>query len=63
MWLVDQLEIEQGKRRMMEGNFAAARYHLNASRRRPLKVRMALLALQVAPRLVRGAYLTPRPSS
>jgi glycosyltransferase involved in cell wall biosynthesis len=62
LWLVDQLEIEQGKRRLMEGNFAAARYHLNASRRRPLTLRMALLALKVAPWLVRGAYRTLRPS-
>jgi glycosyltransferase involved in cell wall biosynthesis len=61
MWLVDQLEIEQGRRRILEGNFAAARYHLNASRRRPFTVRMALVALQIAPRLVRGA-LTLRPS-
>src|SRR5262245_5679739 len=62
MALVDQLEIEQGKRRIIEGNFAAARYHLRAARERPFKLRMVLLALKVAPRAVRAAYLRLRPA-
>ena len=62
MALVDRLEIEQAKQRIVEGNFAAARYHLNASRERPWKLRLALVALQIAPRLMRGAYLRLRPS-
>jgi glycosyltransferase involved in cell wall biosynthesis len=62
MALVDQLEIEQGKRRIIEGNFAAAQYHLSAARERPFKLRMVLLALKVAPRAVRAAYLRLRPA-
>jgi glycosyltransferase involved in cell wall biosynthesis len=62
MSLVDQLEIEQGKRRIIEGNFAAAQYHLSAARERPLKLRMVLLALKVAPRAVRAAYVRLRPA-
>ena len=62
MALVDRLEIEQAKQRIVEGNFAAARYHLNAARERPWKLRLALVALQIAPRLMRGAYLRLRPS-
>jgi glycosyltransferase involved in cell wall biosynthesis len=62
MALVDRLEIEQGKQRFLEGNFAAARFHLSAARDRPLKVRLALLGLRVSPRLLRGAYLRFRPA-
>jgi glycosyltransferase involved in cell wall biosynthesis len=62
MSLVDQLEIEQGKRRIIEGNFAAAQYHLSAARERPFKLRVVLLALKVAPRIVRAAYLRLRPA-
>ncbi len=57
MQLVDRLEIEQAKRRLFEGNFAAAQYHLSAARERPLKLRLALLALRLAPRLVRAVYV------
>ena len=57
MALVDRLEIEQAKQRLVEGNYAAARYHLSASRERGLKRRLALMALQVAPRMIRSAYL------
>jgi hypothetical protein len=63
MALVDRLEIEQGKRRFLEGNFAAAQYHLSAARERPFSVRLALLALRLSPRLLRGAYLKLRPSA
>jgi hypothetical protein len=62
MALVDRLEIEQAKLRIVEGNFAAARYHLNAARERPWKLRLALVALQIAPRMMRGAYIRLRPS-
>lgn len=57
MMLVDRLEIEQARLRFAEGNFAAARYHLSAARERPFTRRLALLALRVAPRLARVAYL------
>jgi hypothetical protein len=63
MALVDRLEIEFGKRRMLEGNFAAARYHLAAVHERPFTLTLALLALRVAPRLLRATYLKLRPSS
>jgi hypothetical protein len=62
MTLVDRLEIEQGKQRFLEGNFAAAEFHLRASRVQPLKVRLALLGLRLSPRLLRGAYLRFRPA-
>jgi glycosyltransferase involved in cell wall biosynthesis len=62
MALVDRLEIEQGKQRFLEGNFAAAQFHLSAARDRPLKVRLALLGLRLSPRLLRGAYLRFRPA-
>ncbi len=62
MRLVDRLEIEQGKQRIVEGNFAAARYHLSAPREQPLKLRFARMALRVAPRLVRAAFLRLRPA-
>ncbi len=58
MALVDRLEIERAKRRVLEGNFAAARYHLAAPRRRGLRLRAALLALRVAPRLARRLYIS-----
>ena len=62
MALVDRLEIEQGKRRLIEGNFAAARYHLSAARRQPIKLRLTRLALRIAPRLVRACCVRLRPS-
>ena len=63
MTLIDRLEIEQAKRRIVEGNFVAARYHLAIARERPWKLRLALVALQVAPRLMRAAYLRMRPAA
>jgi glycosyltransferase involved in cell wall biosynthesis len=63
MTLVDRIEIEQGKRRLLEGNFAAARYHLSAPRRQPVKLRLARFALRVAPRLVRSCCLRLRPAA
>ena len=55
--LVDRLEIEQAKQRVIEGNFAAARFHLAAPRERGLRLRAALLAIRVAPKLARRIYL------
>lgn len=60
MQLVDRLEIEQGKLRILEGNFAAAQYHLAATRERPFKLRLAIVALRIAPRLVRAVYVRGR---
>jgi glycosyltransferase involved in cell wall biosynthesis len=60
MQLVDRLEIEQGKLRILEGNFAAAQYHLAASRERRFTLRLAILALRIAPRLVRAVYVRGR---
>jgi glycosyltransferase involved in cell wall biosynthesis len=62
MALLGRLEIEQGKQRFREGNFAAAQFHLSAARERPLKIRLALLGLRLSPRLLRGAYLRLRPA-
>src|SRR5262249_33492004 len=44
MALVDRLEIEQGKQRFLEGNFAAAHYHLQAAREQTWKIRAAAVA-------------------
>jgi len=63
MSLVDRLEVEHGKQRLLEGNFAAAQYHLGSARERTLKLTLATLALQVAPRLTRMLYLRMRPSA
>jgi hypothetical protein len=62
MALVDLLEIERARQRFVEGHFAAARYHLSAARDRPWKARLALVALKIAPRLIRSVYLWLRPS-
>jgi hypothetical protein len=62
MTLVDHLEIEQAKRRILEGNFAAARYHLNVPERPSLKWKIARFALHLAPHLVRAAYVRLRPA-
>jgi glycosyltransferase involved in cell wall biosynthesis len=61
MALVDRLEIEQAKQRIAEGNFHAARYHLNAAHERSWKLRACRVALSVAPRLLRAVYLRLRP--
>ena len=60
MQLIDRLEIEQGKLRILEGNFAAAEYHLAATRERPFKLRLAIVALRIAPHLVRAIYVRGR---
>jgi hypothetical protein len=59
--LVDRMELEQAKARIAEANFAAARLHLQSSRSHPVKTRLALVGLRVAPHLVRRVYLALRP--
>jgi glycosyltransferase involved in cell wall biosynthesis len=59
--LLNGLEVEQGKMRLVEGNFAAARYHMTASKPKTLRLRAALFGLHVAPWLMRRLYLTLRP--
>lgn len=54
MALVDRLEIEQGKCRLREGDFAAAQHHLSAARVRPLKLRLVLMALRLSPLTARA---------
>jgi len=61
MALVARLEV-QAKHRIVERNFAAARYQLAVPRERPWKLRLALVAIQVSPRLMRAAYLRMRPT-
>jgi glycosyltransferase involved in cell wall biosynthesis len=61
MKAIDAIEVEKGKRRLIEGNFPAARYHLAATRRPPLKIRLALLGLHVAPAAVRRLYAALHP--
>jgi glycosyltransferase involved in cell wall biosynthesis len=58
--LLSRLELEQGKQRLAEGNFVAAEYHLSASRVRSLKLRACLVALKIAPSLIRRVYLLMR---
>jgi hypothetical protein len=56
MWLIDRLEIEQAKCRMLEGHFDAARFHLASARRPTWRIRVALAALRLTPRLARVVY-------
>ena len=58
--LMSRLEVEQGKQRMLEGNFAAARHHMAVSEPKTLRHRAALLGLRVAPRLIRRLYMAWR---
>ena len=60
MRLVDRLEIELGKRRFIEGNFAAAQFQFSSTHDRSIGVRLSLFALHVAPRLWRAIYLRAR---
>ena len=62
MSLVDRLEIEQGKQRVVEGNFAAAQYHFQAARTQTWKLRAVALGLRVSPRLLRAVYMRLRPA-
>ena len=61
MQMGDAVEVEMGKRRLIEGNFAAARHHLGSTKHRPLKLRLALLGLRLAPGLVQRLYTAMRP--
>jgi glycosyltransferase involved in cell wall biosynthesis len=45
------------EQRIVEGNFAAARYHFAAARHRPWRVRAAQLALNISPRLLRRLHI------
>jgi glycosyltransferase involved in cell wall biosynthesis len=58
--LMNRLEIEQAKQRLLEGNFAAARYHMSASRPKTLRLRAAEIALRISPKLLRRVYLAMR---
>jgi hypothetical protein len=60
MQLADRLQIEQGKQQIIEGRFEAARHHLAATRQRPLKLKLAMIALSVAPNLLRAIYVRRR---
>jgi hypothetical protein len=55
--LHDRLAIEEAKQRIRELNFAAARSRLAATRHRGIKVKLALIGLRIAPRLLRRLYL------
>jgi glycosyltransferase involved in cell wall biosynthesis len=61
--LIDRLEIERAKQRMLEGDFAAAQHHLSASRERSLKIRLAMVGMRIAPRLVCALYARARTRS
>jgi hypothetical protein len=60
MTLVDRLEIEEARQRFIEGNFAAAQFHLYSSRDRTIEMRVARMVLSVAPRLARAVYVRLR---
>jgi glycosyltransferase involved in cell wall biosynthesis len=60
LMLLNRLEIEHGKQRLIEGNFAAARHHMAAAQPKSLRLRATLLALRVAPQLLRRIYLAIR---
>jgi glycosyltransferase involved in cell wall biosynthesis len=61
MQMGDAVEVEMGKRRLIEGNFAAARHHFAATKHRSLKQRLALLGLRLAPGLVQRLYMATHP--
>ena len=58
--LNNQLEIERGKQRFIEGDFPAASHHIAASRPKSLRLRATLVALRVAPETLRRVYLAVR---
>ena len=55
-----QLDIERAKQQLVAGDYLAARRHLVAGARGSMKARLANVALNVAPRLLRRAYLAWR---
>jgi GT2 family glycosyltransferase len=58
--LADCLEVERAKCRIADGNFPAALEHLRLAKTRALKVRVALVALRIAPRLLRRVCVRAR---
>ncbi|HYM25626.1 MAG TPA: glycosyltransferase family A protein [Vicinamibacterales bacterium] len=58
--LSDALGIERAKARLRDADFDGALHHLASTRKRSLKWQLALIGLQVAPRLLRRAYLVTR---
>lgn len=58
--LDESLEIELARRRILEGDFAAARHHLSILKGLRLKVRLARLGLRFTPRLLRMVYVRVR---
>jgi glycosyltransferase involved in cell wall biosynthesis len=60
MRLRTELDIEEAKQRLVQGDFDAARERLAPHHRRSLKLRAVSLALRIAPRLFRRAYLVLR---
>jgi len=58
--LRSHLEIERAKQQLIEGNFAAACHHLSISHPKTLRSRATLLAMHVAPHLLRRVYLALR---
>ena len=59
--LMNRLDVEQGKLRLIEGNFAAAVHHMTVSGPKTLRLRAALVGLKLAPRVFRRLYLALRP--
>jgi glycosyltransferase involved in cell wall biosynthesis len=59
-YLQTEIEVEEAKRRLVEGNFAAARTRLARYRPARLKIRAVRLGLIIAPRLLRRVYLSLR---
>jgi hypothetical protein len=60
--LRDALEIERARRRLCDGEFEAARGHLERATALSFKHRVALAALRVAPSVVRWVYCALYPA-
>ena len=62
MILTSRLELEHAKERLIEGNYAAAQYHMAAARPRTLRMRAAMLLMTIAPQLLRRVCVMLRPT-
>ena len=51
MRLIDRLEIEQARSRILEGHFDNAEFHLASARRQSWRLRVAKCVLRFTPRL------------